>query len=532
MNRKALKQKILEFDKHTPTLPKGFEAWAKKELKNRNRMMFYKKTKNKSIAVCSSCGTIQEPKAIEHNKEIRCQACKKKAMAKSINKARGYSARDFFTVAQPFKSKDAEGIIVRYFSMSLTYKKDNTETEHFPNWISPKLTAPEYDNLWEGSRVYMIKDKKTQMERKILAEQDLIWENTHSEKRNLVLMWMPERGRSWCFNKELLRDKNALTYKRNLKAIEKGEFKYSGLSHFKDDRFHIEDYLETYKDYKEIEMLSKLGHVGLVKSVIYSSYYQNGHISRVLQEFKHIDRHLQKVIKENGWGTSRVEFILDTKALKTSPEHYKWIFENISNRERFLSVLDHCTITKAINYLSKQKGDIDRSLVSWTDYIFQCKQLELNLKDEYHLFPKNLEEKHAEYTAKVKARKSAEFSRLIKAQHKRWSPIMDWQVKNLEIRLAKNGAELVKEGKAMKHCVGGGHYHERIAKGESLILFIRKDGKPYHTLEFKPNEMKVGQLRAHDNEDPKEDAIKFVEKWLNQVKWALENKKESKKVEV
>ena len=62
------------------------------------------------------------------------------------------------------------------------------------------------------------------------------------------------------------------------------------------------------------------------------------------------------------------------------------------------------------------------------------------------------------------------------------------------------------------HCVG--NYVPQVAKGSTVILFIRRKespDKPYVTVEVKKN--KIVQVRGFGNKNPESDVTDFVEQF-------------------
>lgn len=77
------------------------------------------------------------------------------------------------------------------------------------------------------------------------------------------------------------------------------------------------------------------------------------------------------------------------------------------------------------------------------------------------------------------------------------------------IRPAASTKELIEEGKALCHCVGG--YASRYASGATNILVIRKinePDKPYFTLEL--NRGAIVQVRGKHNCAPTGEVKKFI----------------------
>lgn len=87
----------------------------------------------------------------------------------------------------------------------------------------------------------------------------------------------------------------------------------------------------------------------------------------------------------------------------------------------------------------------------------------------------------------------------------------------LLIRPCRTHEELIKEGKFLSHCVGT--YAERVAAGETAILFIRRIKEPdipYYTLEYSGG--RVVQNRGKKNCGRTEDVIRFEAKWMEFLK--------------
>ena len=76
----------------------------------------------------------------------------------------------------------------------------------------------------------------------------------------------------------------------------------------------------------------------------------------------------------------------------------------------------------------------------------------------------------------------------------------------------KTAAEIVEEGHALHHCVGG--YVSRVTNKECVILFLRKKeepDKPFYTIEIRNGE--VQQIRGYDNCDPSPMVEAYMKLW-------------------
>lgn len=171
------------------------------------------------------------------------------------------------------------------------------------------------------------------------------------------------------------------------------------------------------------------------------------------------------------------------------------------------------TLTRTMNYLEKQQRReqgrkkhpkvITRYVEFWCDYIDAAKHIGYNLKNDVFLLPKDLMKAHDKateaQTALQKARRAKEVSEKETARLKSLAKRYTYTDGRWLIRPPLNADEIVAEGKALKHCVGG--YADRHINGTTTILFLRdreKPGKPLVTIEFRGG--KIIQIHGWDDE--------------------------------
>lgn len=518
-----LQMKIEALMDMVPPTPKGFENWMLKSGMKDQNFMFYKKKGPKLHCLCSHCGQFVDVKKANHNNTGRCPSCKAKVTYKAINKAKYYDDSEIMSIIQKM---DDEHYVVRYFKVRRTYKWGD-DTSYFPSEVLPTLTSPEV-TIWEGSRE-VIKVYKLGGWAVDSYEELYNWETKQYE-------WRREHKRSSFFNKELLRDSNPFMYKRNLKGILKNsEWKYCGLDHFTGKHMNITNYLWAYNKYPVLEMLSKLGYNRLLKHIIHMGLYWGG-IGGLLDTSKKYLGLNKEVftralrLKLDIYG---IEFINTLWELgrQMTDKQVMWVINN-ANTEIYTQVTRFVSPQKAINYVSKHTpADADRMqfsdrrhfMTTWRDYLTQCVSLNMDMKSDFVLFPKNLNQKHDELTRLIKAKEDKVINEGIMRQYDKWNEQLSYQAGQLSIEVAATHKLIIDESSALRHCVGTGRYAERMAKGENLILFIRKAGKPYHTVEFNHEEVKIVQNRGFRNKAPTKDVEKFINKW--KVKRLLSMKK-------
>lgn len=180
-------------------------------------------------------------------------------------------------------------------------------------------------------------------------------------------------------------------------------------------------------------------------------------------------------------------------------------------------VLPFTTAARAGAYLRAQERQESGAGNLYKDYLKDCAELGLNLRDKQVLFPPHLREAHARTISmkKVKANDKIRgaFSKAAKKGRK-------WNLtgKRLLIRVAESPEELIREGKLLSHCVGG--YAEDMADGELLIFFVRRveaPDEPFYTLDLRHKS--IYQCRTTNNQSYEKDAeVKaFVDSWLEKV---------------
>ena len=110
------------------------------------------------------------------------------------------------------------------------------------------------------------------------------------------------------------------------------------------------------------------------------------------------------------------------------------------------------------------------------------------------------------------------------SHYDRYRNNLTFEYGNYTVVLPTKGQDLVKEGSEMHHCVGG--YVDRVANGETLIVFIRHKDNPnkcYITAQINPTNGKLGQYYlAYDHHIHSQQDIEFRDKfqeWLYSCQW-------------
>lgn len=206
---------------------------------------------------------------------------------------------------------------------------------------------------------------------------------------------------------------------------------------------------------------------------------------------------------------------------------------------------------RLLSYLEKYEGprccgagyySIINAFAEWKDYIDFAQTLGYDLTAEPVLLPKNLHTAHDAATQELTQRLDIEATKenqtpdelfaLAKRRASavdrlaKWQKKYDFELDGLIVRTAMTEREIVEEGKALQHCVGG--YASRHMEGSVTILFLRSSAepnKPMVTVEMNGNRIK--QIHGFQNErdgspSPRTAYKKFLDAWL---KWLDEGSK-------
>ena len=165
-------------------------------------------------------------------------------------------------------------------------------------------------------------------------------------------------------------------------------------------------------------------------------------------------------------------------------------------------------IEKAARYIGKKKG---RSPDLYADYLDECVKLGYDLTDKTTRFPRDLQAAHAHTMEQIKYQES----QALEAEYaKKRRPAMrrkyQWAAMGLAVVVPERVSDLIAEGEKQHNCVGG--YMERVAKGQTDVVFIRREDEPetsYITMEIHKGQ--IVQARTKNNGPLDKLGEKFVE---------------------
>ncbi len=309
---------------------------------------------------------------------------------------------------------------------------------------------------------------------------------------------------------------NPMSKTINLSLIDKlDKYKYSAYSLYNGDC--ILKYLRLYTEYPQTEYLLKLGLRSLADKVtILKLIGKDKNFSKwiVRNRTELISNFYYSSVVIKAYRTNsnlrRLQKIENLKKTMLNRDDYKPILELFGNG--FEAFYD---------YLAKQNTVANIYL----DYFSACNYLGLDMTDKKNLTPHNFKHCHDARIDECHTAKALKDEELKKELFERFESIATkftalekHNSKVFVVIIAKSPNDLIIEGEKLHHCVGKMNYEQKVARGESLIFFLRNktsSNSPLYTLEYSPEKRKILQCYGENNSKPNDDAEHFINKiWL------------------
>lgn len=460
----AREQKIKDHEKEIKPITKGMEEWAEKQMQT---YLFYKQ----STGYCGHCGQEvmldRKKLKITHNKKGICPNCRKKI----IFKAAGRQS----TIENSMK-------IVRF-----------QKTKFGLAAIESKATKKSFA---ESKEITMISDR-------------CIWfidENYKLYNENSECTWYEPH---WYDAGNMITGK-AMLYQRNIKQVIKGTcLERSGIdvvASWKGKKEQYEQIIDNYLINQQLELVIKANMRKLARQLWYGSrFLQQG---TKLHEVLGLTKRNMRKARDYDLGREEIQVLRNDPEGKLSDDEIL----ALRNTGHYLAGLKtYTTIKKIATYT--QKGH-DAGI--WIDYLNMADQLGYNMKDKAVLFPRKLKEKHDDLVKIIRIQKNDAKEQNYKKRIKELETMYSYETAKYKIIVPESLKAIIEEGKNLHHCVGT--YVDRVERGETDILFIRKKGEEdqsYYTMEVR--NMEIVQYRGaynnqHNNPVP-EDIRKFVKQF-------------------
>ena len=486
-------------------LPYSVQQWAKDLLPN---VMFYiKEKRGKYRAYCGACGERVELSHARSARVIECPDCAKAVVLKSgMKNPNGYG----FWKACAYIERIPEGWMQRLFI-----------ARKYIEFRGEKISA--HYSFDEEERDVLLSGKG--------GESYFRFHENSMSTGSWIAGPGREHGMGWTGWR--ICQLGLKTYPTGLEDLFRGSrYAYSAIAEaVRLADVNPFDYLYDYEREPKLEMISKLGLAGLLQEYCCEKGWGFEDARDRIRRIKNLkdlgidsmdelencrgmgiyDLIARKEIKR--WDIDWSVYPIALEFIKTlngrSGEDFSFTF--ISRERLFKYYLTQQSFYGMTDFI---KDYID-------DYIPDCIALGLNLKDMAICAPKNLKTAHRWSANEVKVQKTQVYDAMIEAIYTALHPLVEWRDDKFEIVMPKTSREIVEEGARQNHCVG--RYCERVAHGESVILFVRRIEEPekeFYTLEIKKDMKRcdVVQCRGYGNAAMTDEIQGFLEKykrWFN-----------------
>lgn len=517
-NRKELERRhkkeqvIIQRMKTIPSLPRDLKSFIHREAAPQYIFYDYSRSKKPMEGCCTACRHTVQVTGAKHNKPGVCPRCEKEVTFKSRGRRGFFSDRGTVQVIQRLSSNE---LVLRIFKFYYAYR-----CEDFPE-IS----------IYENARAFISwnEDKK--------ANADWYY---HSYNSSDLTPWKSGTRPVWSYYQSNFEaDSCGYLYTRNLEEVfSETPWKYSQLGTF---YLHIKEpmqiipYLREYLKHPTLEYLVKLRLYRLAEAAVYgeSAGYVAGQNplnmdGRNIGEVLGLGKQYLSLMQEIDINRATLGLMKEllSRGFSVDSQLLLWCQENvITDADELERCLKHTSAHKLIRYLQEQSQDdcfsarvyyrsTSQTLAfgMYKDYIRFCEDLNYDLTDDFILYPRHLKEAHDRASEMFSKRRSEIYNQKIAAEYAGLLKQYRMARYGLMIVPPKTAAEIVEEGHALHHCVGG--YVSRVANKECVILFLRKKeepDKPFYTIEVRDGEVK--QIRGYDNCDPPPKVEAYMKMW-------------------
>lgn len=497
-------KRIDELMDSVPTAPDGLEPWMMREIFPEEYLFCQKEPEGFSCS-CTACGkSWTQKEKLTDGKKRSCPKCGAgiivKRRTKSVEKRTG------ITVLQIM---DAETWVERGFRAVCTWEAGKKNLQ-----------------LLEDIRALIPKN----------GHLGKVYYGTRCDKDELEQEWSDKNpiNRRW---------PDGLLYPENVKEILSGTpLKHSGMEILAERKvkFRANSMIRYFPYHPYVEYLIKTGLTKLAVEVIetygyWSSPERFREQAKKITELLNLDGNRLNRLKQVNGGVKALEWLWyeAEEGMKISQEALAWLNQKNISRDWCGNLPETVgSVNRMVNFLKKQKNAPRQALILWKDYLAMAAEEGMDTRDDIVRFPKELKLRHDQLVEIRNARMMEEkIAKNAKHYEELNEKIRKWDTERYRyredgylIRPAACCQELAKESQALHHCVGAStNYMEKMANGESWILFLRREEepeKPYYTIEINKNDV-ILQWRSEYNRQPDADTIrKILDHFTKQLKKA------------
>lgn len=506
------KDRIERINSQAVPLPEAFVDWMDRRMP---RYIIYEA--GKTDGKCTGCGAVSNYKKLRINERYTCPACHRKAIAKTKKTIVKRDSRKFI-----YMQKINNGVMVRFIERIYHFSGEGIAAKECEEnlrgavekgrrqyWYEnvPRWTHHGYTYGWQ--------------------ENPSCWSSKSAN--NPLYHW---KSRKPFYNVPEV-------YQRNLRGI----INDSNLRWFSDEgkeligkiyarkcyRLYASAFMDVYEALHRWPCLEALYKVEMKEFVEdYIARMRNYNMKLNKKETKPhkilgIPKELYRALPQN----TNQTYVEKAKTLYEYTKNItliRLVIERLSVEEiRLFFKANHMKAEKTLRYINKVEN-----VYIYRDYLHMAREFGSDMTDEFVLYPRDLDAAHdAMIEVKVEARRKKELKEAkekdedLRKIYKKIAKRFSYEDDTFVLRPAKTKTEIVKEGQTQHICVGTAGYAEKMIRGSSYILFLRKKDhpeKPFYTVEITP-QYEIIQRHGKYNKEGKEvtavDA--FLEKFRREV---------------
>ena len=512
LERRHAKQRLI-IAKMTsvPPMPRGVKEWLRREIMP--AYIFYDYQRKGTVqGYCTACQHIVEVQP-KHNQDGVCPHCGRLVKFKSRGK-RGYmNDRETVVIVQRI---DRQTLLLRVLKVYVSYRKEDLAEQ----------------SISESIRIFCSVGELGQYCEEVFH---------HCHERDDLTPWKPGYPPvRYLYQENYYANTCGHLFCRDLDKELKGTpWEYSQLKEFYlSDHIplSVETFLKKAVAYPQIEMLLKMGHYGFAADFIYRHVpYSVNASEKKPHRFFGIQPEEWRFLLQRGLNKDELAMMQHLNEHKISYkqriELFLWCRQHDVESYLVHTALQRTTPAKMMGYVQKQYALLKDSRTShgqsryvglkeilreYGDYLRLCQCEDCNMKDSIILFPKNVKKAHDRLIKRIKVRedkaKQEKFQRVLEHLGHQ----LDFEYEGLAIMQPARMEDLVAEGKALSHCVGG--YIDSMADNRCVILFIRRKAeleKPFYTVEVQNDQ--VRQVKGFKNGSATPEVEEFMAVWEEQV---------------
>lgn len=492
--------------KGLPALPRDLEKWAHQALLP--AYFFYDRARGgRASGKCSSCGREVTLIGVRHNATIVCPRCGNKIIAKARGRRGWLEDR---STAQVIQKAGRNELVVRILKAYCYYEGD-----------TPKIS------VYENARQFIQVDQSGAIQRDPYYYSD----SAKQWKQGVRPSFFPYQ-----YNFEA--DDCGHVYCRNLsRALVGTPWQYCSIQAFYEyfrEPMQAAPFLAAQLEHPKLEHLVKVGFYNLASDVAY-----RGNYDQILDESQNRTHRIL------GVGAEDVVFLrnldVDMKILKIFQGYCQ---HSLKDRQRLLvwqlgrkierdvdPALEHMTAHKFMRYLDSQYSFLQFRLTQYKaqryhsmqdlvteyrDYLDMCEKQRYDMTNSFVLYPRDLQKAHDKLAHRIQLKADAQLRRDFKVAYQRIMGQLDFELDGMRIVCPATPEDIVAEGQALHHCVGG--YVDRVAQQKTMILFLRRCedlSKPFYTVEVCHG--RAVQVRGMQNAGMTPEVQRFMDRWERQV---------------